>query len=82
MGWRKSKKYLILINKLRKYRFARRNWRARIETSDDDADGDDSEHVIVRATPSLDSEARRKLEDALEERRLRKQIQDYDFDFD
>jgi len=33
MGWRKSKKYLILINKLRKYRFARRNWRARIETS-------------------------------------------------
>ena len=49
---------------------------------DDDSDGDDSEHVIVRATPSLDSEARRKLEDALEERRLRKQIQDYDFDFD
>ena len=49
---------------------------------DDGSDGHDSEHVIVRATPSLDSEARRKLEDALEERRLRKQIQDYDFDFD
>jgi len=30
----------------------------------------------------MDSAARRKLEEALEERRLQKEIQDYDFDLD
>ena len=47
---------------------------------DDDTDTDDD--TTVAHASGLNVEARRKLEDALEERRLRKQIQDYDFDFD
>ena len=47
---------------------------------DDDTDTDDDTTVVHASGSNV--EARRKLEDALEERRLRKQIQDYDFDFD
>ena len=47
-----------------------------------DSEEDDFESVEIRAVPGMDSESRRKLEEALEERRLQKEIQDYDFDLD
>lgn len=39
-----------------------------------------AEEEQVKSTPLEDLEARRRLETKLEERRLRKLIQDYDFD--
>lgn len=45
---------------------------------DDSTDNDDE----VKTSPATDLEARRRLEARLEERRLNKLIQDYDFDFD
>ena len=54
---------------------------------DDDLDdiemeGEEQEVEEVRLPPPTNLEARRRLEDRLEERRLNRMIQDYDFDFD
>ena len=56
--------------------------------SDEEDDLDDigleDEEVVeeVKLPVTTNLEARRRLEDRLEERRLNKMIQDYDFDFD
>lgn len=58
--------------------------------SDDDDDLDDVSmdedssivEVVAAPSPLADLEARRRLEVRLEERRLQKLIQDYDFDID
>jgi len=47
----------------------------------DDVDMDEEDNVVeIKQSPSNDLEARRRLEARLEERRLSKMIQDYDFD--
>lgn len=49
---------------------------------DDDGDiDDDTAEIGVKLNGISEAEARRKLEARLEERRLNKLIQDYDFDF-
>lgn len=47
-----------------------------------DLDVDDDTETVAADVPAIDRECRRKLEDALERRRLEKEIQDYDFDID
>lgn len=53
---------------------------------DDDLDNDDMDDAeqvdVVKLTFPTDLEARRRLEERLEQRRLSKMIQDYDFDVD
>lgn len=52
----------------------------------DDISMDEEENTTeegeLKPSPAADLEARRKLEAKLEERRLRRLIQDYDFDID
>lgn len=56
------------------------------DRDDDELDGlgemedDSAPEVSVKATAAAIREARRRLEDRLEERRLQKLIQDYDFE--
>ncbi len=56
------------------------------DRDDDELDGlgemedDSAPEVSVKATAAAVLEARRRLEDRLEERRLQKLIQDYDFE--
>lgn len=53
---------------------------------DDDLDDDDLEEGSLKASAkesvTSNLESRRRLEEALEQRRLQKAIQDYDFDLD
>jgi len=45
-------------------------------------DNNTAEEAELKPSPAADLEARRRLEAKLEERRLRKLLQDYDFDMD
>jgi hypothetical protein len=47
---------------------------------DMDDDSSDTQEQQIKPSPIADLEARRRLEARLEERRLQKLIQDYDFD--
>ncbi len=50
---------------------------------DDLVEEDESEkEEVIKLSPTTDLEARRRLEARLEERRLMRLIQDYDFDID
>lgn len=53
-----------------------------LETNDFNPEEEVAEQGSVDVNKSADSDMRRRLEDELEERRLRKSIQDYDFDLD
>lgn len=53
-----------------------------LEDDDFDLDDDTEESGVKKIAHSADSDIRRRLEDQLEERRLRKSIQDFDFDLD
>ncbi len=53
-----------------------------VEIDEDDDIVEDTPEVSEKTTGLADIEARRKLEARLEERRLSKLIQDYDFDLD
>ncbi len=53
-----------------------------LEDDDFDLDDDIEEQDVKKTVHAADSDIRRRLEDQLEERRLRKSIQDYDFDLD
>lgn len=53
-----------------------------LETNDFNPEEEVTEQGSVDVNKSADSDMRRRLEDELEERRLRKSIQDYDFDLD
>jgi hypothetical protein len=52
--------------------------------TDDDFEEDDDEvtEISEKRQSAIDLESRRRLEQKLEEARVRKQTQDYDFDFD
>lgn len=52
-----------------------------LDDSLDLEDDTDSNDDVVKGA-SINRECRRKLEDALERRRLEKELQDYDFDID
>jgi len=53
-----------------------------LESDDFDFDEEAIEPGAKEAEKVVDSDLRRRLEDQLEERRLQKSIQDYDFDLD
>lgn len=53
-----------------------------LEDDDFDLDDDIEEQGVKKVVHAADPDIRRRLEDQLEERRLRKSIQDYDFDLD
>ena len=53
-----------------------------LENDDFDFDEEALEPGIKEVEKVVDSDLRRRLEDQLEERRLQKSIQDYDFDLD
>lgn len=51
-----------------------------LELDDLGEDGEPEREEVIKLSPATDLEARRRLEARLEERRLMKLIQDYDFD--
>ncbi|MAT51865.1 MAG: hypothetical protein CMK32_11855 [Porticoccaceae bacterium] len=51
-----------------------------IEEIDEVDETDSDQEEVAKSSPIADLEARRRLEQRLEERRLQKLIQDYDFD--
>jgi len=53
-----------------------------VEIDEDEEMEDEAPEVTEKVSGMADVEARRKLEAKLEERRLNKLIQDYDFDLD
>ncbi len=54
----------------------------KVEPDDLDDPSEIEDEEVTPEVVSVDQESRRKLEDALEQRRLEKEIQDYDFDLD
>ncbi len=50
--------------------------------ADDDFDEEEAPVLSDKRQSAVDLEARRRLEQKLEEARIRKQTRDYDFDFD